>query len=570
MTQHSQTSIKALESVCGAMVRALTGDAALQWSGQTLYQGTLVVPLLAAHQSDVPLDLDNQRALIDGAGLKLKFSHAVLHGQHAPSDPIERLVYELLEQLRVEALVPKKWPGAAHNLKKRFFKWSQAFIDSGLTETALGVLMFTIAVMTWSRLNSEDVPDHMSDLMEVTRANIHTDIGVHIMGLRRDRYNQTKYLAHALALAKWVNATIQAAESNASGNKSINRRRTGFALPLHFESANITPPPVAQGGNSRSWESGGQMYRVFTRAYDKIVNATQLVRTAQLVEFRQQIDQEVVKSGIHVQRLARIFKQRLATVKREGWRFAQEEGYLDGSRLSQLITDPNQHAIFKDERPRLINDCAVTILIDCSGSMKAHAQPISLMVDLIGRALDMAGIEIEILGFSTQAWNGGRARRDWERAGQPELPGRLNERLHLIFKSGNVSWQRGRQGIAALRKLDLFKEGVDGEAVEWACDRLMARPVKRRILMVVTDGCPMDTATNQCNDEYYLDQHLKQVLTKQAQLGQVDICALGVGLDLGWFYKRRLAIDTEATIDNNTIMSIVDLLTANHHFFSSL
>jgi len=564
MTRHNQTSIKELESVCGAIVRALTGDAALQWSGQTLYQGTNVVPLLAAHQSEVSLERDDQRALIDGAALKLKYSDAQLHAQHTPSNAIERLVYELLEQLRVEALVPAAWPGVAHNLNTRFLKWAQAFIDSGLTETGLGLLMFTIAVLIWSRLSSHELPDHMSNLIEVTRANISSDIGGYLVGLRRNRHDQAQYIEHSVALAKWVSTAILAAESNTSGNQAVNRRRTGFSLPLHFESASMNAPPIAQGGSSRSWESGGQQYRIFTRAYDKMVNATQLIRVAQLLEFREQIDQEVVKSGIRVQRLARIFKQRLATVKREGWRFAQEEGYLDGSRLSQLITDPNQHAIFKDEQPRLINECAVTILIDCSGSMKAYAQPISLMVDVIGRALDMAGIEIEILGFSTQTWNGGRARRDWERAGQPELPGRLNERLNIIFKAGNVSWQRGRSGIAALRKLDLFKEGVDGEAVEWACERLMARPVKHRILMVVSDGCPMDTATNQCNDEYYLDQHLKQVLAKQAQLGQVDICALGVGLDLGWFYKRRLAIDTEATIDNTTVMSIADLLTVKH------
>jgi cobaltochelatase CobT len=564
MSNNRPYSVKELESVCGAMVRALTGDAQLQWSGQTLYQGTNVVPLLAAHQSEVSLDLDDQRALIDGAGLKLKFSDAVLHTQHAPSDPIERLVYELLEQLRVEALVPETWPGVTHNLNTRFLKWAQAFIDSGLTETSLGLLMFTIAVSTWSRLSSHEVPDDMSDIMEATRANINSEIGGYLVALRRHRFNQNAYIEQSLALAKWVSSAIQAAGSNASGSQSVNRRRAGFALPLHFESANVTPPPVVQGASSRSWESAGQRYRVFTRAYDKVVLATQLVRTAQLIEFREQIDQEVLKSGIPVQRLARIFKQRLASVKREGWRFAQEEGYLDGSRLSQLITDPNQHAIFKDEQPRLMNDCAVTILLDCSGSMKTHAQPISLMVDVMGRALDMAGIEVEILGFSTQAWNGGRAKRDWQRAGQPNLPGRLNERLHLIFKAGTVSWQQGRSGIAALRKLDLFKEGIDGEAIEWACERLMARPVRRRILMVVSDGCPMDTATNQCNDEHYLDQHLKQVLAKQQQLSQVDICALGVGLDLGWFYKRRLAIDTEATIDNATVMSIVDLLTLRH------
>lgn len=561
MTPHTHPSIKEIESVCGAMIRALTGDAQLQYTGQTLYQGTHVVPLQAAHQNEPSLTLDDQRAQMDGAGLRLTLSNSELHQTHTPTDAIERLVYELLEQLRVESLVPSAWPGVAHNLQTRFLKWARAFIDSGLTETSLGLLMFTLAVSTWSRLSSHEVPEDMADLMEATRADINADIGGYLVALRRYRDDQSNFIKPSLALAKWVHAAVESAQSNASGNQAIHRRRSGFALPLHFEASYVPPPPVVQGATSRTWESSGQQYRVFTRAYDKEADAIKLVRLAQLLEFREQIDQEVLKSGIHLQRLARLFKQRLATIKHDGWRFAQEQGYLDGSRLSQLITDPNQHAIFKDEQPRLIQECAVSLLIDCSGSMKAHAPSVSLLVDILGRALDMAGIQTEVLGFSTNAWNGGRARRDWQRAGQPDLPGRLNERLHMVFKSAKSSWQRGRKGLGALRKLDLYKEGIDGEAVQWACDRLIALPVKRRILMVISDGCPMDTATHQCNDEHYLDQHLKHVLNDQARRGQVDICALGVGLDLGWFYKRRLAIDTEATVDTPTVLSIVDLLT---------
>ena len=192
--------------------------------------------------------------------------------------------------------------------------------------------------------------------------------------------------------------------------------------------------------------------------------------------------------------------------------------------------------------------------------MKTYARPLSLLLDVLGRALEMAGASVEILGFSTQAWNGGRARRRWQRAGQPQFPGRLNERLHIVFKDGARPWRHARHGIAALRKPDIFREGIDGEAVEWACQRLRAKAAQRRILLVISDGCPMDTATHQANDEHYLDQHLRQVLAAQERMGGMKVCALGVGLDLGVFYRQRLAVDLQHDLDEALLFSVAEML----------
>ena len=200
------------------------------------------------------------------------------------------------------------------------------------------------------------------------------------------------------------------------------------------------------------------------------------------------------------------------------------------------------------------------MLLDCSGSMKSLAQPVSLLLDVLGRSLEMAGVQVEILGFSTQAWNGGRARRQWQRSGQPQLPGRLNERMHIVFKERAKRWRQSRQGIAALRKPDIFREGIDGEGVEWACQRLQESQAKRRILLVISDGCPMDTATHQVNDEHYLDQHLRQVVAQHERSGDVRICALGVGLDLGVFYRHRLAVNGLEKIDQALVLSVIDLI----------
>lgn len=258
-------------------------------------------------------------------------------------------------------------------------------------------------------------------------------------------------------------------------------------------------------------------------------------------------------------RLARYLQQRLASTQRNGWNFGLEEGHLDGSRLSLLVTDPQQRAIFKDEMQRPVNETAVTILMDCSGSMKTFARPLSLLLDVLGRSLEMAGASVEILGFPPRP--GMAAERAVAGSARPApVSGRLNERLHIVFKDGAKPWRHARHGIAALRKPDIFREGIDGEAVEWACQRLRAKTAQRRILLVVSDGCPMDTATHQANDEHYLDQHLRQVLAAQERMGGVNVCALGVGLDLGIFYRQRLAVDLQHDIDEALLFSVAEML----------
>ena len=554
-------SLSRMEAWGGAMLRAVTGDAGLQWSGQTLYRGTTPIPQAAAHHSQVPVQQTDQRGLLDSMGLRLHWSDQALFQAHLPQDPVERMVFELLEQLRVESLVPEAWPGARENMRQRFVNWCQAFVDSGLTESSLGILLFAVAVTAWSRLTGHEIPERMADLVESTRMSMASPLGRHWDRLRRFRDRQQQFVEPALAVSRWVGMAVRAAQEDAPRGAGGPRRRSSFSLPLHFESQSQDCMPVAQSGDSRAWAGTAQSYRVFTREFDREVQAAELIRALQLAQFREQMDEELARSGLlQAGRLARYLQQRLASTQRNGWSFGLEEGHLDGSRLSQLVTDPQQRAIFKDEMQRPVNETAVTILMDCSGSMKTFARPLSLLLDVLGRALEMAGASVEILGFSTQAWNGGRARRRWQRAGQPQFPGRLNERLHIVFKDGAKPWRHARHGIAALRKPDIFREGIDGEAVEWACQRLRAKAAQRRILLVISDGCPMDTATHQANDEHYLDQHLRQVLAAQERTGGVKVCALGLGLDLGVFYRQRLAVDLQHDIDEALLYSVAEML----------
>jgi cobaltochelatase CobT len=554
----------ASERIGSAIVRTMTGNPNLQWTGKTLYDGVQPIVLRSAHHQDIADAWPGQRGLLDGAALRLLASDASLYSLHAPSDETALFVFELLEQLRVESLAPDTLPGLRQNLRKNFLQWAEDFIDSGLTETGLGILLFTIAGMCWSRLTGHEVPDRMGDLMEATRANISPALGADLAGLRTHADCQARFIPHALAISRWVSETLKTALAEAAGQQKPFKSRNHFVLRLTTSDDTPPVPPVATSGESPSWQASHQRYRVFTKAYDAEFHAAELIRPAQRAEIRQQIDLELAELHLNIPRLARTLKSKLSCVSQDQWTFGLEDGFIDASRLAQIVSDPSQRAIFKAERKIADVDAAVTLLIDCSGSMKAHVNFLSLLIDTLGRALDMAGIDTEILGFSTRSWNGGRAQKDWQRAGRPALPGRLNEIQHLIFKASHEPWRRGRQGLTALRKLDLFREGIDGEALQWAAQRLGALAASRKILVVISDGCPMDSATHQSNDHHYLDAHLRAVIADLESQGAIELFGLGVGLDLGCFYRHRQAIDLNEGISEALLLQIAEMITTHY------
>jgi cobaltochelatase CobT len=279
-----------------------------------------------------------------------------------------------------------------------------------------------------------------------------------------------------------------------------------------------------------------------------------------LRELREKLDHRITEHGINIPRLTRQLMLLLAAPRRDGWSFGEEQGYIDGRRLAQVISSPAERRVFRAEQHKPKADCMVSFLADCSGSMKAHAEPVAILIDVLVRALEQAGVTTEVLGFTTGAWNGGRAQRDWMKAGRPKNPGRLNEVTHMIFKDADTGWRRARPDVAALLKLDLYREGIDGEAVAWACRRMQARKETRRILVVISDGCPRDSATILANDEFYLANHLKEVIAHHETRGEVEICGLGVGLDLSPYYSRSLAITLPESLNNELLTEIAQLI----------
>ncbi|MGK5081614.1 cobaltochelatase CobT-related protein [Janthinobacterium sp. HLX7-2] len=555
------------DELCAGVIRALSGQAAIRYRGRRLHDGHRPLPIHAAHlQPDAALqDLPSLRGAADSVALRLLHTDAALHKTLHPTAPVARLVFELLEQLRVETLAPDQHAGVIHNLRHRFTAWSHAFYDSGLAEGASGLLLYTVFQICWSRLTARAVLERTEDFIEATRWSISSQLSSDLAGLRRHRADQASYARHALAIAHAVDAMLKGAQAAQDGQQDAavdSKAQAAFKLLLDFDSDNDNLPDSAPLGESRAFTDGNADggYRAYSTAYDREERAGELVRGALLLEYRERMDAHIASLGINTARLARRFTQLLAMLEREGWSFGEEEGYIDGRRLAQLISSPSERRLFRKEQFLPQADCLVSFLVDCSGSMKTHAQSVAVLLDILLRALDQAGVKTELLGFTTGAWNGGRVKRDWMRARSPANPGRLNELVHMVFKDGGTSWRRARPDIAALLKADLYREGVDGEAVDWACQRMLARPERRRILLVVSDGCPMDTATNLANDEFYLAQHLKQVVARREAQGAVEICGLGLGLDLGAYYSRSLATTLPASLNNELFSEIAQLI----------
>ncbi|NYT38410.1 cobalt chelatase [Allopusillimonas soli] len=548
------------EELSAAVMRALTGRAGLHFEGGRPFDDARPLPDRAPHLQlrDGERSVADYRGIADGLALRLRHSDPALHQRLAPDDPVERFIFEWLEQLRTEAMAPASLPGMHRNVVGRYRAWSAAFLDSGAAESSLGILLFAFSQMAWSRIMAQPLPEDVDDLLEPTRAALGPAIGGWLAAIRRQRGDQAACGRFARRIAHELAARVQSEYEDDPASRNVHRG--DFSLSLDIDPCDGAGFQPAQGGESLLFRAAQGRYRIFSRQFDVQEHVAEHVRPAVLAANRGILDGALAGLGINIGRLARGLRAVLARPQRDGWLFGQEEGVVDGRRLSQLVSSPTERRLFRQDRHYPLSDCAVAFLVDCSGSMKQHGLAVAMMLDIFMRAFSQAGVEIEILGFTTRSWNGGRPRRQWAAQGRPAAPGRLNEVCHLIFKDASTSWRRARPALGAFLKQDMFREGVDGEAVQWACTRLLEQDRRRRLLVVVSDGSPMDSATNLANDAFYLDNHLKAVVRQAAREQGVEVFGLGVGLDLSPYYTKSLAVDLADGLDNAFFDAFLRLL----------
>lgn len=551
--------LERVEEAAAAAARAVSGDPGLRFRGHALHLGSRPAPARAPHlhPSVDTQELADLRGSVDGIALRVLHSDRDVYARYRPDGGVEELVFEMLEQFRVEALAPHSAPGLRANLRRRFRAWSDEYIAEGLLENDLGLLVFSVLQVCRSRILAEPIEELVNDHTEATRFGIYEVLGPGLLRLRPSLNDQEAFDREAAEIARAVGHL--SAERDAEGSGTVLPSAVLAMLEFNAFEQSDTPPTVGDG-HARTGIGAG--YAVFTGDYDRVVPVDELVlphaRRAARHDLELLLDEHRPLGAYFARTAQTLFPAPIAS----SWESELEEGHLDPRLLSGLASGRRDGRIFRRPSPEDRPSAAVAVLVDCSGSMKAIIPQVAVLTDLWVRALDSADIATEVLGYTTGAWSGGRPYREWLARGRPPHPGRLNETLHLVFKDADMSWRRSRDRLAALLWTPMFREGVDGEAVQWAASRLRAIDAPRRHLVVISDGSPMDGATALTNDEGYLDRHLADVVERLESRGDIRVCGLGIGHDMSAYLRRSRIVDPDRILDPAVARTLMGFLAA--------
>lgn len=533
-----------------AVVRAVGARADADLRGGALRLGTKRVGLASPH---LAADLggiapDRARGIADSLGLLVRHSDLDLHRALAPTEPLERVVFDLLEQLRCESLRPESWSGMAKNLDAAFAGWCDDCLAERIAESGVGLLVFTVTHMARGRLLRPLTTETIDDLTEAQRFTLAPLIGADLAALRATRDDQRAFAFHARAIAEAVALVAGDANLAAAGRDDDRARLLLSDWDDHDDGAGL---PVGGGGAADRFADLDRLgdYHVFTRDFDREVDGRRLVPAARLPALRAELDRHRRAQSVSAARIAQRLVRQLARPAEDGWTIAEEDGEIDPARLSMIVTDPVEHRIFRQARLRPLADVAVTFLVDTSGSMKQQRhEAAAVLLDTFAQSLDLAGAAVEVLGFTTASWAGGEALQAWKAAGSPETPGRIADVEHIVYKAADTSWRRSRRSLASMLSVHHYREGVDGEALVWAYRRLASRDASRRLLVLVSDGAPMETATAAANRGGFLDDHLAAVAATIEARGDVELGALTLDADLAGVFRRSRLIDLDGTL----------------------
>ncbi len=559
-----------LEELCSATVRATSKQYSFRFNAQRPEVGNLLTPIRAPHLRPdfVKDDFRSFRGAADGIALRLKHSDMALHLQLQPAEPQGQLLFEILEQLRCESLVSDLTLGTKHNLEHRFRQWCKEFHASNSLDSLLGVLIFTVVQVVWCRLTRLTMNPQSETIVEPMRMMLAPHIGTSLVGLQKSTHHQRSFAKYAQVIID-VLASFKNQENNQSAKQTISTaNNNAFNLSLtdlstlECELPSLTKHSFSNDSNNGHAHSPAlRQYKIYTSKHDQIIYGEKLVPLSQRQALAEAQSKLLKEQSINIPKLAREFAKILPGTELKDWDFARDAGYIDGAKLSQLISSPHYHSIFRTAQQQPSTDAVVSFLLDNSGSMKAHIEVVSRLIQTICQALEKIGARSEVLGFTTTSWQGGHSYRQWLRKMRPQHPGRLCDTRHIIYKDANSSLHCAKPSLAAMLKLDLFREGIDGEALLWAAKRLRLRQEQRKILIVLTDGSPMQSTTNYANRDNYLDTHLRQAASAIENTGHIELYALGFGLDLSPYYRHSLAIETVDKINPALFSQILKMLT---------
>jgi cobaltochelatase CobT len=533
-----------------------------------------------------PADVAVLRGHADSMALRLACHDAAVHRRLAPESQAARAVFDAVEQARVEAIGARRMEGVASNLSAMLDdRYHRGGRYEEITDRADAPLEDAVALLVRERLTGRKPPGAARKIVELWRDHIEDRAGHDLDGLLRSIDNQRGFarsvrdLLHSLDMADEASLDPDdegededepsqdqspaegEADEPAQGDRAemdvtddaaddMEESATEAAdapsgeLPDEADEADSEEASEAwRPPSSRPNEPRGPDYRTFTQKFDETIHAEDLCDPDELTRLRAYLDKQLAHLQGVVGRLANRLQRRLLAQQNRAWEFDLEEGMLDPARLVRVVIDPFQPLSFKREKDTNFRDTVVTLLLDNSGSMRGR--PITVAAscaDILARTLERCGVKVEILGFTTRAWKGGQSREAWLQGGKPANPGRLNDLRHIVYKAADAPWRRARKNLGLMMREGLLKENIDGEALDWAHKRLLGRSEQRRILMVISDGAPVDDSTLSVNPGNYLERHLRWVIEDIETRSPVELIAIGIGHDVTRYYRRAVTI----------------------------
>ena len=540
------------------------------------------------------------RGWADSLALTAAVHDAKLHRKLAPEAGAARTVFEAVERARVEALGANRMPGMAKNLTAKVEEQYGHARFAAIKDRGDAPLEDALALLVRERLTGLAPPETAKCMVDLWRPFVEEkshDTLEQMERLAEDQAGFGKLMRNMLRQLDLIEELAEgeasegeddtqenpdggeeesdAQEEGGEGDAEQKDERMSEAQDGEFEESSEAMDSEqfdAEGDeefeSNEPWRPNYNVldnpeafgYKVYSRGHDEEITAEELSTPDELERLRSFLDKELRALSGAVSRLANRLQRRLMAQQNRAWDFDIEEGVLDAARLHRVIIDPMHALSFKRERDTQFRDTVVTLLLDNSGSMRGRPIMVAACcADILARTLERCGVKVEILGFTTKAWKGGQAREAWLAAGKPGTPGRLNDLRHIIYKTADAPWRRAKRNLALMMREGLLKENIDGEAVAWAHARLISRPENRRILMVISDGAPVDDSTLSVNSGSYLEQHLRQVIEEIETKSPVELIAIGIGHDVTRYYRRAVTITDPSELAGAMTDKLVEL-----------
>jgi cobaltochelatase CobT len=603
----NQSPVEIFKHATGAALRAVadTEDLDVGFSNEP--------PGLSGNRARLPFpsrdlpaeDVAHVRGEADAIALKLRHHDAQTHARNMPGGEVAPVLYEALEQARCEALGARKMPGLKGNLAAMLEDRCRRLGLHRVTDRTEATLPEAVHMMVREHLTGAPPPPAAQKICELWEPVLRERIGGILEELEENINNQQSYGEAVRQLIQDLEIEISsdspedgdpeagdeemddgendsdqdqdadgASEENAEAMADAMEQAGGEddlsdMMPEDADDEMMPSPGSDEAGEPGTpWRPQHDLsnvpreafYKAYTEVYDEIIAADELCDADELTRLRQMLDQQLVNVQGVIGKLANRLQRRLMAKQMRSWEFDLEEGMLDTSRLDRVVTNPMHPLTFKIEHDMEFRDTVVTLLIDNSGSMRGRPITIAAMsADILARTLERCGVKVEILGFTTRAWKGGQSREKWIHDGKQTNPGRLNDLRHIVYKAADAPWRRARKNLGLMLREGLLKENIDGEALIWAHERLLGRPEQRRILMVISDGAPVDDSTLSVNPGNYLERHLRDVIEYIETRSPVEIVAIGIGHDVTRYYRRAVTIVDVDQLGSTMMDQLADL-----------